>query len=280
MRFLRGWMLEVSSMLRFVKLPTPQIWWVVLSRIREGVRAHVCVIDGLYRDGGSEKTANVLVDFRRMSPLLEQQSRSVRPLSFALEDSAESSRRHVERETLRSRRQAVDERRQNLSTASDHLSDLRSAASAHLAIQFSDASQHLEVQHSLRRRRASLISSLSSIYPIEPVPSTSDSLLFSINSLPLPNSLFIYPKVDSSGHSTALGWTAALTSLMANYLAVPLHYPITVVGSRSFVEDPVSMIRGPRAFPLYAKGVDRYRFDYGVFLLNKDIEQVRSTRCR
>jgi hypothetical protein len=29
-------------------------------------------------------------------------------------------------------------------------------------------------------------------------------------------------------------------------------------------------------FPLYIKGVDTYRFEYGVFLLNKDIEMVRS----
>jgi hypothetical protein len=33
-------------------------------------------------------------------------------------------------------------------------------------------------------------------------------------------------------------------------------------------------MKGSRAFPLFAKGVDRYRFDYAVFLLNKNIEQV------
>lgn len=27
-------------------------------------------------------------------------------------------------------------------------------------------------------------------------------------------------------------------------------------------------------FPLYGKGVDKYRFEFGVFLLNKNIEQV------
>jgi hypothetical protein len=31
-----------------------------------------------------------------------------------------------------------------------------------------------------------------------------------------------------------------------------------------------------RRFPLYSKGVDTYRYEYGVFLLNKDIELVRS----
>jgi hypothetical protein len=28
------------------------------------------------------------------------------------------------------------------------------------------------------------------------------------------------------------------------------------------------------SFPLYAKGVEKYRFDYAVFLLNKNIELV------
>ena len=30
------------------------------------------------------------------------------------------------------------------------------------------------------------------------------------------------------------------------------------------------------SFPLFSKGVDTYRFEYGVFLLNKDIEMVRA----
>lgn len=30
-------------------------------------------------------------------------------------------------------------------------------------------------------------------------------------------------------------------------------------------------------FPLYSKGVDTYRFEYGVFLLNKNIELVGLT---
>ena len=29
------------------------------------------------------------------------------------------------------------------------------------------------------------------------------------------------------------------------------------------------------SFPLFSRGVDTYRFEYGVFLLNKDIEMVR-----
>jgi len=35
---------------------------------------------------------------------------------------------------------------------------------------------------------------------------------------------------------------------------------------------------GPRMFPLYSKGVETYRFEYGVFLLNKDIEMLMTDR--
>lgn len=68
------------------------------------------------------------------------------------------------------------------------------------------------------------------------------------------------------------------------------------MGSRATITDVVSLISGSReyvqkkniilghfinfsssSFPLYAKGVDRYRFEFGVFLLNKNIEQVKIT---
>jgi len=74
--------------------------------------------------------------------------------------------------------------------------------------------------------------------------------------------------------STALGFVAHLVQLLALYLAVPLLYPISFIGSRSLVSDLVSRIPGPRSFPLYFKGVDRFRFEYAVFLLNKNIEQI------
>ncbi|KAF9161733.1 hypothetical protein DFQ26_004199 [Actinomortierella ambigua] len=46
------------------------------------------------------------------------------------------------------------------------------------------------------------------------------------------------------------------------------------MGSRSTVIDPISMLVGPREFPLYSKGQDRKRFEFGVFLMNKNIEQL------
>ncbi|GAA5910087.1 hypothetical protein JCM8208_000951 [Rhodotorula glutinis] len=130
-----------------------------------------------------------------------------------------------------------------------------------------------------RTRRTQLITLLSHIFPIEPVlPSSSSKaplppLLFSIVGLALPNSSYP-PSYTDDSLSSALGYAAHVTHLVAAYLGVPLCYPLRCRASRSVVVDEISMMKGPRAFPLYGRGVDRYRFDYGVFLLNKNIEQL------
>ena len=43
--------------------------------------------------------------------------------------------------------------------------------------------------------------------------------------------------------------------------------------SRSVIRDDISQQISPK-FPLYSRGVDRTRFEYAVFLLNKNVEQV------
>ncbi|KAI8975001.1 hypothetical protein BDB01DRAFT_765540 [Pilobolus umbonatus] len=99
-----------------------------------------------------------------------------------------------------------------------------------------------------------------------------DSQQFRIRGIYLPNS--VYEGQNDDLIATALGYTAHLVSMLAYYLEIPLKYPTSPMGSRATIRDPVSLINGSRDFPLYAKGVDRYRFEYGVFLLNKNIEQL------
>ncbi|KAJ9120869.1 hypothetical protein QFC22_002804 [Naganishia vaughanmartiniae] len=79
-------------------------------------------------------------------------------------------------------------------------------------------------------------------------------------------------KVDEETISTALGFVALAVNQISHILDRPLTYPLTCAGSKSLVKDTISIIQGPRSFPLYAKGVEKYRYDYGVFLLNKNIE--------
>jgi len=128
--------------------------------------------------------------------------------------------------------------------------------------------------HGQRRR---ICEELMQIFPIEP---TSHPLLFTICGIPLPNTAF----EDSNSQqedliSAALGHVAQLVNALQYYLSVPLPYPITPFGSRSIIHDQISILQElQRTFPLYMKGTVRFRFDYGVFLLNKDIEALAESQ--
>lgn len=146
----------------------------------------------------------------------------------------------------------------------------------------------------IHRRRRKLLQTLEKIYPIEVVDPT--HLLFSIAAVPLPNSVSSSTRAgmsekaqgkskalealcnDDDTISSALGNVAQLVLLLSAYLSVPLHYQIATAGSRSVIHDPISQIQGPRVFPLYAKGMEGYRFEYAVFLLQKDVEQLLSSQ--
>jgi hypothetical protein len=108
---------------------------------------------------------------------------------------------------------------------------------------------------------------LSLIYPIDPIPDK--SLAFTICGLPLPNSNF--EDIDREVVAAALGYTAHLVYLLSFYMSVAIPYPINPYQSTSLIQDPVSQDLPQRTFPLYPGSV-HYRFEYGVFLLNKDIE--------
>lgn len=119
--------------------------------------------------------------------------------------------------------------------------------------------------HQQRRR---ICEELLKIFPIEP---TTSPLIFTICSLPLQNSQF--DDADEDTVSAALGYVARVVDMLQYYLSVALPYPITAYGSRSIIHDHISKLQdNQRTFPLYNKGTLRFRFEYGVFLLNKDIE--------
>lgn len=105
------------------------------------------------------------------------------------------------------------------------------------------------------------------IYPIEPIKNR--SLQFTIRSIHLPNSVFDDTNRDQI--AAALGYTGHLVHHLALYLSMPLPYPIEPNGSSTFIKDPISVSLAQREFPLHPTNVN-YKFEYGVFLLNKDVE--------
>lgn len=123
-----------------------------------------------------------------------------------------------------------------------------------------------------QRRR--ICEDLLKIFPIEPVPGK--SLSFTIRGLPLPNSDF--DDANEEATAAALACVAQVINLLSPYLSVILPYPITLNGSTSTIDDPLAIGHQNqnhlRTYPLYMKGVVRYRFEYGVFLLNKNLEML------
>ncbi|OAA55279.1 uv radiation resistance protein [Niveomyces insectorum RCEF 264] len=135
----------------------------------------------------------------------------------------------------------------------------------------------------IRGQRRRVCEDLMRIVPIVPAPS-GQPLSFHICGLPLPNTeqggsvLGLGSPMSEDALSAALGYVALLANALQSYLSVALPYKITAYGSRSVIRDDISKLPDQqRDFPLYVpRGghSSQYRFDYGWFLLNKDVETL------
>ncbi|KAG6317781.1 hypothetical protein E4U22_005924 [Claviceps purpurea] len=200
---------------------------------------------------------------------------------------AAETKRHDLRKSLRSRREAIAQGRrvQALAEADIQNNSEKLAASVELV-------QQTEQQIHGQRRR--ICSELCDMFPITPIPNA-PPLSFQICGLPLPNSVYDAATAKVIGEdvlSGALGLVALLTRHLSFYLASPLPYPLSVYGSRSYARDDISHIpdtqpqrqpqrqrqRQRREFPLYlprgGSTIGQWRFEYGWFLLNKNIEAL------
>jgi len=121
-------------------------------------------------------------------------------------------------------------------------------------------------------RRKQLISQLIEIFPI----SEPTSSLPTIGYVCLPETDNLKEREDNEV-SVSLGWTAHITLMISSLLTVPTRYQINHLGSRSCMVDYIldKIPERERTFPLYPKGVERTRFEYAVYLLNKNIAQLR-----
>ncbi|KAJ7139545.1 UV radiation resistance protein and autophagy-related subunit 14-domain-containing protein [Mycena epipterygia] len=191
------------------------------------------------------------------------------------------------KEKIELRRQQLQERREMLALAQE-LRDEDLFSVEEREEQVSDTrAEHLSLRSRFTPTRTTLISTLSTIFPIELL--SPPDLLYTILDVPLPIPLSAsdpapplllpaHKDVTEEAVATALGYVAQVVQLLAAYLGKGLVYPITCIGSRSMIRDGISAMVGPRMFPLFSKGVDTYRFEYGVFLLNKDIELLMADR--
>lgn len=183
---------------------------------------------------------------------------------------AQTRRDHLQT-SIQARREAIKEGRSVQSRAAEDVEHAQSKLPASRSL----ISVTRESIHGQRRR---ICENLAHIFPITP-SSSGAPLSFSICGIPLPNSDYDPSSSTSTEDSLSagLGYVAQLTHMLQFYLCVPLPYPVSPYGSRSSVRDDISMLpEAQRNFPLFLRGgaTAQYRFDYGWFLLNKDIETL------
>lgn len=215
-------------------------------------------INDIIRDNPREDVDQVKEDARLAARYVAVEQKSLK----------QSERRRAELlQSLKARREAMEKGREAQDRAQEDVNSALEKLEQCRAVVKTTA----ESMHGQRRR---ICEELLHIFPVEP---TQTSLLFTICGLPLPNSSF--DEADEDTVSAALGLVARLVDMLQYYLSVPIPYPVTSFGSRSVIQDQISMLPdSQRIFPLYTKGTIRFRFDYAVFLLNKDIESLAESQ--
>lgn len=239
---------------------------------------------------------------------LETQESLMAQIKSLLEQSPPSAAEAAREEVARAEKYIARQRRANR-LAEERRNDLRASLSSRRAailagrdaqarVEADIASNREKLEASgqllertalqIRGQRRRICSELCDIFPITPV-SDAPPLSFRICNLPLPNSTYdvaTAKAIDEDALSAALGLATLLTRHLQLYLASPLPYPLHAFGSRSLARDDISHLPDKpsprREFPLYlprgGSTTGQWRFEYGWFLLNKDIEALCSSQ--
>lgn len=172
--------------------------------------------------------------------------------------------RQKERAQLQKKEEAFAAQHESLKEEKESLTKLQKECTA-------KREQFLKSNAQLTFRCRQLLSELSYIYPID-LANQSDYVICGVK---LPNSEDFQAKDDGSV-AVALGYTAHLVLMISCFLQIPLRYPVIHKGSRSSIKDTITdrLTEKEREFPLYPRG-ERFHFEYGVYLLNKNIAQLR-----
>jgi len=139
---------------------------------------------------------------------------------------------------------------------------------------------YLKINALLLVRRKQLINEISNIYPLEEIfEAKTERRQHSIFGFVVPNAddISTIKSADEEKVASGLGYTAHTLLMISQFLDMPLRFPIIHRGSRSGIHDHITkeLLDRDRDFPLHSKGKEKFLFNYGVFLLNKNIAQLR-----
>lgn len=209
---------------------------------------------------------SALGDQRRSLQAQKDQTASVQQASEAVR-----RQNHALRKRNEEIRQGLRVRRNGLATAKEPNNEYllqRQQQREEMASLRSSIQQATDDSHGQIRR---IGEELQTVFPIEPI--RNKALHFTIRNIFLPNSTFDDTNRDEI--SAALGFTAQMVHQLSLYLLCSLPYTLSPNASSSTIWDAVSAGLAQRRYPLYPTNV-AYKFEYGVFLLNKDIEFLMS----
>ena len=240
-----------------------------------------CIQDALFtRERLTSQISHLLEEQKQSSDIISSSSQAEQRLVSANRSlatcrkqvTATQTRRSELEASLRARRDAISSGDTTQQKAQKDLDLAKSKVSTRVSLLQTTKSS---ISGQIRR----ICEDLLRIYPIEPIDHK--PLSFTIRGLHLPNAAApsTSPNADPAATAAALGIVAHLTHLLSFYLSTALPYPPTPHGSTSTIFDPIStnmQSHAARTFPLYEKGAVTYRFEYGVFLLNSDIELLMS----
>ncbi|GMF42855.1 unnamed protein product [[Candida] boidinii] len=133
------------------------------------------------------------------------------------------------------------------------------------------------VKNGIQIERSRISNILETIFPINPI--YNKTYEFEIFGLTLPlsfNNKYIITKSRSTEIAALLCYIVQLVKSLAIYLDIPLRYPIEAFGCHSYIIDPISNLKSnvSRVYPLWIKENIMYRFEYGLLLLQKNVEQL------
>lgn len=250
-----------------------------------------CVQDALSTRQKVEKQINDLLEKHRESLDIVQSVPTAQERALEVEEALRSERKRLDQlrkkreelqRNIQSREDLVRDGYQTMEDQQSLTPTLRDEIS-------STRSQLASIREDMSGQRRRICEDIQTIFPIEPIPHK--PLQFSILGIPLANSeSYDSSDADADDLAAALGYVAHLVHNLALYLSTPLPYPIHPMCSTSTISDPISNITSQRSssstsssgatagrtYPLFVRGAVRYRFEYGAFLLNKDVELLAS----
>jgi len=254
-------------------------WAYKMSSVK---RVH-CMLKAVHETKQQVRKARFLIETNQkkqevlQKKLSERESLHKRAQLLEEELKALRAKLHEDSENTRKKKLRIKDTENSLRNREDdleqYISSMKICHSSHIV----NRETLVKVNAQLIYRRKQLAAELSYIFPVVEIPQKGSAKQeYAITGVRLPISDALTGE-DDEMLSVALGNTCHLTTMMAKLMGLPLRYPIRPMGSRSSILDLVKdrLNEKEREFPLYLKGREKYQFHYGVYLLNKDIAQLR-----